>query len=319
MPVVSLKSGTKSRSLLVGNDAYTPIGTRGLWAAGSATNRIDYFDIATTGNSTTFGQLTVNRDSTNCGTIASRTRSIFAGGYTNTFVKIVDYVTFSTIGNATSFGDMLDESANPGGLSNQTRGVLTRGYKASSGPRTNTIEYLTISTTGNTISFGTISGVRQSMGVASPTRGILSNGFTNSNGYDTNIDYITIATTGNGTSFGTSGGPGGNQAPCSNDIRGIFAGGFGPVNEDYTKNAIWYITIATTGNASYFGNIGSSKQDAIACSATGRGVIAGGRAGTHAEMEYVTIATTGNAVSFGDMTLARSGGSGSSSGHGGLV
>jgi len=48
MPVVSLKNGTKSRSLLVGNDAYTPIGTTGLFVGGNATNRIDYFNITTT-------------------------------------------------------------------------------------------------------------------------------------------------------------------------------------------------------------------------------------------------------------------------------
>jgi hypothetical protein len=320
MPVVSLKSGTKSRSLLVGNDAYTPIGTTGLFVGGNATNRIDYFNITTTGNATTFGQLTVNR-STQYGTVASRVRAIFAGGYDGSnFTKIIDYITFSTTGNATFFGNMTLENDIPGGLSNQTRGVLTRGYKSGSGPRANTMEYLTIATLGDTASFGTIQSVRQSIGVASPTRGVWYIGFGNSNEYINNIDYITIATLGNGTDFGTSGGPGGNQAPCSNDIRGVFFGGFGPSGQDVVRETIWYLTIATTGNATLFGNLSSARQDAGACSANGRGVTGGGRTPTNLQsMEYITIATTGNTTSFGDMTLTRSGGAGSSNGHGGLV
>jgi hypothetical protein len=68
MPIVSLKTGTKSRSLLVGNTAYDPLGTRGIFAGGRDTagtylNAIDYIDITTVGNATDFGDLTVSRNS----------------------------------------------------------------------------------------------------------------------------------------------------------------------------------------------------------------------------------------------------------------
>jgi FlaG/FlaF family flagellin (archaellin) len=64
MPVVSLKSGAKSRSLLVGNEGYYPVGDRGIFAGGSTgstTNVIDYVTITTTGNATDFGDLSVAR------------------------------------------------------------------------------------------------------------------------------------------------------------------------------------------------------------------------------------------------------------------
>jgi hypothetical protein len=310
----------KSTSLLVGNDAYPgPAGTRGLWAGANATNRIDYFDIATTGNATTFGELTANKSGGSAG-VSSRVRALFGGGYTSTVIKNIDYVTIMTTGNAVNFGDMSIENDIPGGLSNQIRGIFTRGYKSGSGPRANTMEYVTISTLGNTNSFGTIQSTRQSVGVASPTRGVFYIGFGNSNEYVNNIDYITIATTGNGTNWGTSGGPGGNMAACSNDTRAIFSGGFGPSGQDYIKSDIWYLTIASTGTASYFGGLLSARQDSGACSANGRGVIAGGRQpGAIQSMEYVTLATTGNSTYFGDMTVSRVQGPGASNGHGGVV
>lgn len=79
-------------------------GDRGLTAGGevAGTNVIDYVTIATTGNATDFGDLTVSRGRTaDC---SDGTRALFGGGYNKT--NVIDYVTVQTIGNATDFGDL---------------------------------------------------------------------------------------------------------------------------------------------------------------------------------------------------------------------
>ena len=62
--------------------------------------------MATTGNSTNFGDLPVARRG-GFGTSNSR-RAIFAGGYTPGSFKIaIDQVTIQSTGNATDFGDLV--------------------------------------------------------------------------------------------------------------------------------------------------------------------------------------------------------------------
>ena len=87
--------------------------TRGLFAGGStsggytgASNNITYITIATTGNSASFGDLTVRRWQL-AGT-SSGTRAIFAGGATNADAasNVIDFVTIASLGNASDFGDL---------------------------------------------------------------------------------------------------------------------------------------------------------------------------------------------------------------------
>ena len=83
--------------------------------------------------------------------------------------------------------------------------------------------------------------------------------------------------------------------------RGVFSGGTGD------SNVIDYVTIASPGNASDFGDLVLGRGGAGANAGGGRGVIGGGnRGGAYKnEIDYVTIASTGNAQNFGDLTLAR--------------
>ena len=75
------------------------------------------------------------------------------------------------------------------------------------------------------------------------------------------------------------------------------------------SNVIDYVTIASTGNATDFGDLTGS--DSLAgCSNSTRGLFAGGDTvggggGETALIEYITIATTGNAATFGDLTAVR--------------
>ena len=68
-----------------------------------------------------------------------------------------------------------------------------------------------------------------------------------------------------------------------------------------------YITIATTGDATDFGDLLNFTQTlAGATSNTTRGLISGESPGSNIT-EYITIATTGNAQDFGDATVAMEG------------
>ena len=85
--------------------------------------------------------------------------------------------------------------------------------------------------------------------------------------------------------------------------RGIFAGGAAGAN----SNVIDYITIATTGNATDFGDLSATRYAHTACASATRGIFAGGYTPSTSVniIEYVTIATTGNVVDFGDLTVSR--------------
>ena len=89
------------------------------------------------------------------------------------------------------------------------------------------------------------------------------------------------------------------------------------------SNVISFITIASAGNATDFGDISSARAGGGTASTTTRGLLAGGRystpSGNENTIDMITIATTGDATDFGDLTLARAyQPSGCSDSHGGL-
>ena len=118
------------------------------------------------------------------------------------------------------------------------------------------------------------------------------------------IQYKDLSTTSNTTDFGdltsarggvcaTSGGvPGG--------VRGVFFGG----DQPSASNVIDYITVASTGNATDFGDLPGSYGYSGACSNGIRGIVAGdGSTPTYQnKIRYITIATTSNTTSFGNLT-----------------
>jgi hypothetical protein len=119
------------------------------------------------------------------------------------------------------------------------------------------------------------------------------------------IQYVNIATTGNAVDVGdlaVAQGRGANGT-ISSGTRGIMAAGSD--NIIGYCNTIQYMTLATTGNASDFGDCSSRKIILGGCSNSTRGIIAGGDQSTGGRtniVEYVTIATTGDTTDFGDLT-----------------
>ena len=123
------------------------------------------------------------------------------------------------------------------------------------------------------------------------------------------IDFLTISTFGDSTDFGNltqermSGGSMG-----SSETRGLFAGGQHPSPFTFF-NIIDFVTIASTGNATDFGDLENKAYNVRGCSSRTRGVAACGQKGPSFAavntIEYVTIASTGDANDFGDLSTVR--------------
>ena len=273
---------------------------------------IQYINIASTGNTVIFGDLSVGRDYMASGGFASSTRGVFAGGYTGADSDVIDFVTFSTKGKATDFGNLVTARYSPTAFSNSTRGIAGGGRNDASASNLNVIEYVTIASAGNTTDFGDLSANKQGAGgTASATRGIFHGG--NSPGDINVIEYVTIASTGNATDFGDSGAVGYGAAGASSSTRGVFGGR----QSSGVTNVIEYITIASTGNATDFGDLTVTKELAPAVSSGTRAVFGSGSTSSNV-MDYITIASTGNAQDFGDMEAYQQTAGSASNSHGGI-
>jgi hypothetical protein len=228
----------------------------GYSAPGGPVNTVEYVTIATTSNSTDFGDLSQSRR--DLGACASSTRATFGGGTTTGSTSVtntIDYVIIASIGIAVDYGDLTQARRSVAACSSPTRGVWGGGYVSNS-PATysNTIDYVTISSTGNAADFGDLTIVRGSLtSCSNSTRGIFAGGTTYTapaSTYYNTIDYITISSTGNAADFGDLSSAKHILGSASSPTRGTFAGG----GTSYF-NTIEYVTISSTGNASDFGDL----------------------------------------------------------------
>ena len=204
--------------------------------------------------------------------------------------------------------DTLSYLVPPGGTTTQRgRGRVLFGGGS---PTDNAIQYFNIQSQGNAQDFGDLSGNRyETECAASSTRGIWGGGYTEDTSPNTKVDiieYVTIATTSNTTDFGNLTVARGHLAGVCNSTRGVFANGTTNPSPHPVVNTIDYITIATAGNATDFGDTTTaSKPMGGGRSSTTRGVFTLGNAPSAVNtMEYVTIASTGNSADFGDAIVS---------------
>lgn len=312
--------------------------TRGVVAGGypgSGTNNdvgaklssIEYINIVSLSNYTSFGNLAVAKSA--AGNVSSSTRGLF---FDNVTSPQIEYITIATTGNGTTFGSMSIAAygcADGGGWSNATRGAVFGGYTNPGNEVTsNVIQYVTIASTGNTTTFGTLILARYSMcGTSSTTRGIMTSGnynFSGGSGPSSEIEYVTIASTGNATSFGDMVTDRDGSTAASSNTRGLIATGY--LDGTNLTDAIDYITIASTGNGTNFGSMSSGRRTQSGMSNSTRAVFTVGNIGQGpyyrvptGSDEYVTIATTGNSANFGELITKRVANAGTASdSHGGL-
>lgn len=169
-----------------------------------------------------------------------------------------------------------------------------------------TIDYIAIASTGNAADFGDLYTARENKGALSNgSRGVFAGGE-----YDRTIEYVTISTLSDSTDFGDLTAefvtPRYDVKGCCNGTRGLWqAGRFGTAD-----SPICYITVASTGDATDFGDLLVDKQSAAALGDATRACFGGGQSGTSPVVralgiDYVAYDTTGDAADFGDITVAR--------------
>ena len=195
------------------------------------------------------------------------------------------------------------------------RGVFFGGYEVPS--PTSEIQYITIATTGNGADFGDCRQNISSTGTcASSTRGISGGGSTPiSPGRTSAIDYVVMSSLGGASRFGELTTSRRYLSGFNNSTRGVFCGGNNPSNTPSRERTIDYITMASTGDASDFGEATSAMVTPGGAASPTRGLFAGGY--TPAELksiDYITIASKGNGLDFGELpvTIRRTAGSSNS-------
>ena len=232
----------------------------------------------------------------------------------NTDTAHLEYFRGDTIG----WSEIEASHGQLGGGTGSNAGTGARGVFGCGFPNTSKIEYITISTLGDAQDFGTSTRADRHAysGVSSKTRGCWGGGFPQAT--QTTIDYITFSQLGNAIDFGDMFQGRIGATGFSNETRGCWMGGYTYGSGSGTKDTIDYITIATTGNAQDFGNLGAAKEFASqsSCASSTRGIAF--RMNGNA-IEYITIATTGNATDFGDDGTATGAGGGLSNATRGII
>ena len=176
--------------------------TRGCLATGTEYSpAIRYITIASTGDSTPFGDLSSARYMGGGAGGASPTRGFAFGGLSpktpTASTKIIEYINIQSGGNAVKFGELTVARRAIAAVTNSTRAVMCSGDT----PATDTMDYITMASEGEAVDFGNITRQPDGYGAggSTATRGVIM-------GCDTSpknsIDYITISTTGNATDFG---------------------------------------------------------------------------------------------------------------------
>lgn len=307
-------------------------GNRGLFGGGYTSpgfsNVIDFIQIASAGNATDFGDLITAVYGNNNGAVGSTTRGLFAGGGDGTGdgINEISFVTIASEGNATDFGDLtVTGRAFGAGISSSTRGVFGSRRNSSSPNNDDTFDFVTIASAGNATDFGDATVLSaNNAGASSSTRGLRAGGNLNTapGGQSTNvIDFITIASAGNATDFGDLSAPKTDLGGLSSSTKALLAGGTSnPGSAPYgsATNSIDFVTIASTGNASDFGDLSRTTSSRGLSNVT-RGVFSESTGSpNNGNTTFVTISTNGNASTFGDLSVARSVVGTGSNIHGGL-
>ena len=257
-------------------------GGRGVFGGGEVpgspgvTDTIDYVEFTSQGNAVDFGNLSQARRK--AASVSSSTRGVFAGGGTPGSTDRIDFITILSTGNASDFGNLAtgvsDDSSQCFGGGNDTRGIFAGGYND-----VNVIQFITIASAGDAQNFGDLqTGRFDHAGFASPTRAIFAAG-AGSPAYYKAIEFVTISTLGDSQDFGeVSTSAARNKIPACSSTRGVFAGGQTSTSSPYGfENTIEFITMATFGNTSDFGDLTIIRSRGAGVSNSIRGCFIGGQ------------------------------------------
>ena len=198
---------------------------------------------------------------------ADKTRGVLAGGGYG-YVNVIEYITMQSSGNTVDFGDtaITNKIGNAGGISSSTRGYILGGsrYLAPDTASFNTIQVVTISTTGDATDFGDMLYANYSHGAASNAiRGLKGGGY--GPNYTSRIEFLTLSSSGNMVHFGDLAMGGGSQKQAAaSPTRFVIGGGY--VAPTPFVNSLDFCQIATTGDATDFGDLTSARRGSHNCS-----------------------------------------------------
>ena len=232
---------------------------------------IQALNIPTDGDICHFGDLQFN--SQQLSGVGNETRGVYANGYAypnmqpvSSFSVNMHYtmIQFTSDANRTDFGDILAGTASRDLATTATpiRGYFAGGEGTDQSPTSN--KKITIKGFANdseSLNFGELSTLsNRGACLGSTTRGVFVIG--NTIPAFTNIlEYITLTTSGEMTDFGDAVSVTGdiNNNSASNTIRGVY---HNPRNTSggTELRTLEYITIATTGNATEFGELNFASQ-----------------------------------------------------------
>ena len=173
----------------------------------------------------------------------------------------------------------------------------------------NSISYIDIASQGTAKDFGDLTAAgRYGCGNSSATRGVSGSAI----GRYATMDYFTLATTGNALSFGTLTYNNYAQASVANSTRIVWISGYSPSPVNGNINVMTYITTATKGNGTDFGDYTDGEKARYIggnISSPTRGLAFGGYHDPNytSNIDYVTIGTTGASQDFGDLSGINSG------------
>ena len=234
-------------------------GARGIFAGGdpSRDTNMDFITISSKGNATDFGDYPISNGTGTRGIVANNTRGFIGGGESPSAGdshNVIGKFEFASTGSAIDFANLSWTSKGGAGLSNATRGIMTRGYGAPTLSR-NEIDFFTMATQANALDFGDATNQEHAVAgcvAGNTTRGVFAGGGDSST---TDISYITYTTTGNTTKFGDLASGNGYQAPTSDSITLVTGGG----NAGGSNNRMDAVAIATGGTATDFGDLNVTK------------------------------------------------------------
>jgi len=289
-----------------GGYTYKAIGDRGLIGGASSStykNKIQYFDITTTGDASDFG--TVSQGGYRAG-ISNGTRGYFGGGSTTEETgggtSTVNWVTTSITSNAYQWTNLLGATAFSAGVSDGNRGVIFGGAESFNNVST-VMHYISLDIAElQGADFGDLAlSIAQSAGAADATYGIKAGGYYSSYTRRIQTEKFTIQTTGSSSQLGDLTEARRKLTGTSNGTRALFAGG-----KDYSAvSTIDYLTIASDTDATDFGDLSSNLYGVSACSNETRAVFGGGYSGSGGNgstaLQYVSYDTPGTASSFGSL------------------
>ena len=122
-----------------------------------------------------------------------------------------------------------------------------------------TIHYITISTTGNSTKFGDhTANLWGCAGTSGRGRGLICGGVINQTPTNA-ILYVTIATPATASTFGTLPYTRWDPDAASNGTRALILSGRSGYSSPSWESTVDYVTIATTGNATKFGNYSGTR------------------------------------------------------------